>query len=68
MTILGFLASSRRLLLSALRINAILDINGNGLVVHALLEGMASAADVTEAPLRALNVLRTIKQNGTVIA
>jgi hypothetical protein len=60
MTILGFLASSRRLLLSALRTNAILDINGNGLVVHALLEA--------EAPLRALNVLRTIKQNGTVFA
>ena len=49
---------------------AILDVTGNGLVVDALLEDMSVEAlqSLTEAPLLAPGALRTIKQDGAVVA
>jgi 3-oxoadipate CoA-transferase beta subunit len=49
---------------------AILDVTGEGLAVRALLETVAMKAlqDLTEAPLLASRGLRTIRQDGTVVA
>jgi len=49
---------------------AILDITENGLVIHALLEGMSVEVlqSLTGAPLSTAGALRTMKQDGTVIA
>ncbi|WP_092262364.1 3-oxoacid CoA-transferase subunit B [Bradyrhizobium sp. Rc3b] len=66
----GYPLTARKVVTRIFTNLAILDVTDNGLVVDALLEDMrvAELQALTEAPLLALGKVRTIKQDGAVLA